>query len=150
VKGQPDLKVPVFSWHWNSEVQIATPPGIGSFRAGEQYAHGGVSPQECVVPELLVERGSGTIKATIKSVEWRGMRCRVNVWSSDPEVSVDLRTEWRQSSTSLLASAKKVGGTGEVSIVVNDDFENNDAYVVLIAPGENVIANQSTRIGGKA
>lgn len=150
VKGQPDLKVPVFSWHWNTEVQIATPPGIGSFRAGEQYAHGGVSPQECVVPELLIERGLGAIKATIKSVEWRGMRCRVSVWSSDPEVCIDLRTEWRQSSSSVLASTKNVGTTGEVSFVVDDDYENTEAYVVLIAPGGNVVANQSTRIGGKA
>jgi hypothetical protein len=83
----------VAAWHWNEAVRIASPPGIACFRAGEAYAHGGISPQECVVPVLEVERGFGATYASIHSVDWRGMRCRVRVETNDPGVKVDLQDE---------------------------------------------------------
>ncbi len=151
VKGEPDLTVPVSSWHWNARVRIASPPGIACFRAGETYAHGGISPQECVVPELLVERGVSAIYASIQSIEWRGMRCRVRVDSNDPKVRVDLRTNWKQESTSIAAAAKEVGASGEVSLAVPDDtYEGAAASVVLIDPEGKVFATQTTCVGEKA
>ena len=54
VRGESKPEVPVLPWYWNPEVRIACPPGIGSFIAGADYAHGGVSLQECVIPELTV------------------------------------------------------------------------------------------------
>jgi hypothetical protein len=151
VKGQPDLNVPVSSWHWNAEVKIASPPGIGAFRAGETYAHGGISPQECVVPELIVERGASAIHASIQSVEWRGMRCRVRVDSNEPKVRVDLRKSWKQEATSIAAATKEVGPAGEVSLAVPDDeHEGVAAFVVLLDPEGKVIASQPTCVGEKA
>lgn len=151
VKGQPDLNVPVSSWHWNAEVKIASPPGIGAFRAGETYAHGGISPQECVVPELIVERGASAIHASIQSIEWRGMRCRVRVDSNEPKVRVDLRKNWKQESTSIAAATKEVGPAGEVSLAVPDDeHEGVAAFVVLLDPEGKVIASQTTCVGERA
>jgi hypothetical protein len=150
VKGQPDLNVPVTSWHWNPDVKIASPPGIGAFRAGETYAHGGISPQECVVPELLVERGVTAITASIQSVEWRGMRCRVRVDSNDPKVRVDLRKSWRQELTSIVAATKEIGPAGEVSLAVPDEHEGDATFVVLLDPEGKVIASQTTCVGEKA
>ena len=43
-------------WHWNPAVRIAIAPDIHCFEAGKEYEHGGVSPQECVVPVLRVSR----------------------------------------------------------------------------------------------
>src|SRR5262249_5421173 len=108
VKGQPDLTVPVAPWYWNAAVRIAFPPGIACFRKGEEYAHGGISPQECVIPVVEVERGFGAAHAAIQSIEWRGMRCRVRVQSNDPLVKVDLRTNWKQQTTSIVSAAKEV------------------------------------------
>ncbi|MEB2363919.1 MAG: BREX-1 system phosphatase PglZ type B [Bryobacterales bacterium] len=151
VKGQPDLNVPVTSWHWNPEIKIASPPGIGAFRAGETYAHGGISPQECVVPELIVERGVSAICASIQSVEWRGMRCRVRVDSNEPKVRVDLRKSWKQEATSIAAAAKEIGPAGEVSLAVPDDAnEGAAAFVVLLDPEGKVIVSQTTCVGEKA
>jgi hypothetical protein len=151
VKGQPDLSVPVSSWYWNAEVRIASPPGIACFRAGENYAHGGISPQECVVPELVVERGTNAIYAVIQSVEWRGMRCRVRVESNEPRVRVDLRKSWKQEGTSIAAVVKEVGASGEVSLAVPDDtHEGAAAFVVLMDPEGKVIASQTTCVGEKA
>jgi hypothetical protein len=75
VKGSSAVPTPTFPWYWNESVRIVSPPGIGCFRAGQHYAHGGVSPQECMVPDLLVERGVEASFASIESVHWRGMRC---------------------------------------------------------------------------
>lgn len=151
VRGEPDLSVPTACWRWDPEVRFASPPGIACFRAGETYAHGGLSPQECVIPELLVERGLEAVFASIQSVEWRGMRCRVRVEASDPQVKVDLRTNWRQASSSIVAAVKEVGTEGEVSLVVADDaHEGAAAFVVVLDAEDRVIVTQTTCVGGRS
>jgi hypothetical protein len=42
------------------------PSGAEAFRAGEVYSHGGLSPQECVIPDIIVH-GS-------ESIPFRGVR----------------------------------------------------------------------------
>ncbi len=151
VKGQPNLNMPVAAWHWNTDVRIASPPGIACFRAGDTYAHGGISPQECVIPVLDVEQGFGVMHASIQSVEWRGMRCRVRVQANDPRVKVDLRTNWKQAATSIVPAVKEVGTSGEVSLAVPDDaHEGAAASVVLLDREEKVIASQTTSVGEKS
>jgi hypothetical protein len=151
VKGHPDLTVPVAPWHWNPDVRIASPSGIACFRKGEAYAHGGISPQECVIPVLQVERGFGRAHVTIQSVEWRGMRCRVRVQTNDPLVKVDLRTNWKQEGTSIAAAVKEVGASGEVSLAVPDDaHEGTAASVVVLDRDGKVITSQTTRVGEKS
>jgi hypothetical protein len=151
VKGQPDLNFPVAAWHWNADVRIASPPGIASFRAGDVYAHGGISPQECVIPVLEAELGIGAMYASIQSIEWRGMRCRVRVQTNNPGVKVDLRTNWKQGATSIVTAAKEVGTIGEVSLaVVDDKYEGAAASVVLLDREDKVIASQTTCVGEKS
>jgi hypothetical protein len=146
-----DAPVPSYPWHWNPEIRITSPHGIASFRSGDKYAHGGVSLQECVVPELIVELGVEAVRASILSVEWRGMRCKVKVDTNDPKVRVDLRTNWKQASSSLVASVKEVGSSGEVSLVVSDDkYEGAAAMVVLIDPAGGVLAQKTTSVGETA
>lgn len=150
VNGEPDLTVPVGVWHWNEAVRIASPPGIGCFRRGEEYAHGGISLQECVVPEIIVEQGFGAVFARIQSIEWRGMRCRVRVETNEPRVKVDLRTNWKLESTSIVATVKDVGAGGEVSLAVPDDtHEGAAASVVILDPDGKVITTQTTCVGEK-
>ena len=60
---------------------------------GHEYAHGGVSLQECVIPDLtfsLTESVLADVK--VKQIEWSGMRCRVTVGAAESEVTADLRT----------------------------------------------------------
>jgi hypothetical protein len=149
VKGQPDLPVPVSIWYWNPAIRIASPPGIGSFRANETYAHGGISPQECVVPDLLVERGVTAIYATITSIEWRRMRCRIRVETNNPSVRVDLRKNWKEQTTSIMAAHKALDANGEVSLVLDDTHEGAAASVVVVDVDGNVITHQTTCVGEK-
>jgi len=140
--------MPIYSWHWNAHVRIASPPGIACFTLDNEYAHGGVSPQECIVPELVVERGGASTTAAIASVVWRGMRCRVSVTTNDPSVRVDLRLNWKQPTTSIAASAKDVGPSGEASLAVADDaHEGAAATVVVMDAAGNVLDRKPTSVG---
>jgi len=146
--GQTPDGFPVFPWHWNPNVQIVSPPGIGSFFAGMEYAHGGVSPQECVVPDLIVERGTEVIKAKIESVRWRGMRCRVTVKTNTPGVQVDLRLHPRKEESSIVMAPKEVDEGSEVSLAVKDDkHEGAAAIVVLLDAAGHVLDQQPTQVG---
>ena len=79
VKGGSTPDIPTYPWYWNPVLRIASPPGIGAFVANTEYAHGGISLQECVIPDLVVERGEEAVSAAITEISWRGMRCRVTV-----------------------------------------------------------------------
>ena len=107
VKGGSTPNIPTYPWYWNPVLRIASPPGIGAFVANAEYAHGGISLQECVIPELIVERGEAAVVATITGVSWRGMRCRVTVETNTTGLEVDLRLNWKQAASSIVAQ-----GTG--------------------------------------
>src|SRR5271157_164234 len=147
VRGDARPAVPTYSWYWNPYIQIVSPPGITCFKNVE-YAHGGVSLQECIVPELMVERAVPAIVTNITTVQWRGMRCRVSVNSNDPRVRVDLRVNWRRPDTTIAASVKEIGDAGEVSLVVEDDsHEGTSAMVVVLDPSGNVLDRMPTTVG---
>jgi hypothetical protein len=149
VKGESSTDIPTYPWYWNPNIRIASPPGIGSFRANVEYAHGGVSLQECVVPELIVERGAEAIQAKITSVRWRGMRCRIAVETNAPGASVDLRLNWKQPTSSIVAGLKKIQ-SGECSLVTDDKYEGSAAAVVILDQAGNVLDHQPTTVGEAA
>jgi hypothetical protein len=56
---KPGVKTdqPSVPWHWNPEVRVAVAPGIHCYEAGKEYEHGGISPQECVIPVITATAG---------------------------------------------------------------------------------------------
>jgi hypothetical protein len=148
VQGDSKPDVPTYPWYWNPDLRIASPPGIGSFFSGVEFAHGGVSVQECVIPDLVVEPGAATVHASIAGIQWRGMRCRVTVDSNAAGLVVDLRLNWKQAETSIAASAKEVGSNGECSLAVADDrHEGAAATVVVYDKGGQVLDYKPTTVG---
>lgn len=148
VQGESQPDVPVFPWHWNPHVRIASPPGIGSFRAGVEYAHGGVSVQECVIPDMIVEAGAQSARASISGIQWRGMRCKVTVDTNTKGLLVDLRLNWRQADTSIVAAAKEIAANGEGSVAVKDDsYEGAAATVVVYDDAGQVLDYKPTTVG---
>lgn len=151
VKGESATEMPTYAWHWNPHIRIASPPGIGSFAANTDYSHGGISVQECVVPELLVERGAERASAKITGVSWRGLRCRVAVDTNMAGLRIDLRLNWKQPATSIVASVKALDASGEASIVVKDDAnEGVAAAVVVLDPNGQVLDQKTTTVGEDA
>lgn len=151
VKGGSTPDIPTYPWYWNPILRIASPPGIGAFVANTEYAHGGVSLQECVIPELIVERGEAAIAATITGISWRGMRCRVTVESNAAGLHVDLRLNWKQAASSIVAAVKEMGPNGEASLAVADDkHEGAAASVVVSDTSGRVLDYKPTTVGENA
>jgi hypothetical protein len=65
-------------WSWDSSVLLATPPGVRAFYNGTEYAHGGVSPQECVLPVIDVT-ADGIAPSLSIHATWNRLRLRVEV-----------------------------------------------------------------------
>ncbi len=142
-------EVVTYPWFWNDNVRIACPPGAGAYVAGTTYTHGGISPQECVVPELNFERGAAVLSATIANVEWKRLRCVVTVTTNDPSVRVDVRSNWKLPATSLVIAPKAVGDEGHVSLAVRDEFEGQAVSVIVMDASEQVLDKRSTIVGGE-
>jgi hypothetical protein len=148
VKGGSTPSIPTYPWYWNPVLRIASPPGIGAFVANTEYAHGGISLQECVIPDLVVERGEETVTAAITEINWRGMRCRVAVKSNAAGLQVDLRLNWKQPASSIAASPKELGKNGEASLAVSDDkHEGAAASVVVSDASGRVLDYKPTNVG---
>ena len=84
VKDGAPASVLQLPWSWNPSVMVA------AFRAGQDYAHGGLSPQESIVAELAVEPLAAARRARIIDLEWARLRLRVWAEGGDGLVA-DLR-----------------------------------------------------------
>ena len=138
-------------WHWNGAQWFATPPGIACFNRSEEYAHGGLSIQECLIPDLVVTRvEEAETSGSITSVTWRGLRCFVEAAVRGGPVTADLRLG-RPTGESVAASAKPVDAEGAVSLVLADD-EHEAAALVLVLMDEagRVLAHRPVRVGEDA
>jgi len=144
---QPD--VPRYPWHWNESQLFATAPGIACFNKTEEYAHGGLSVQECLTPDLLIQRAGETprARASIRSITWRGMRCFVEATTGGAAVVADLRLGSAGGQT-VVAASKSVEADGSVSLVLAGD-EHEDANLVLVLTDRagTVLAQRPTRVG---
>ena len=151
VKGGSTPSIPTYPWYWNPLLRIASPPGIGAFLANTEYAHGGISLQECVIPDLIVERGEAAAIAAITEISWRGMRCRVVVKTNVAGLRVDLRLNWKQPASSIVAAVKELSTNGEASLaVVDDKHEGAAASIVVFDASGRVLDNKPTTVGEDA
>lgn len=143
--------LPTLPWYWNPGVTIATPPGAGCFRAGIEYSHGGISPQEMIVPRILIRLEAATSELPkIDVVKWVGLRCRVSVQNSTPSLKVDLRGHQSDRDTSRIEGKqpREIGLDGTVSLPVSDDKEaGTAAVIVLLTPEGTVLHAKPTIIG---
>lgn len=152
IKGHSKVGVPKASWHWNHAAEFAVAPGISCFSAGNEYAHGGVSLQECLIADILVqlsaEASSGT--AAFTNVEWRGLRCRLSIEPANTAWSVDIRTKPASAASSVVVSAKRIDKTGRAALVVEDEDLAGTAAVLVVLDSEGkVLIKQPTTIGGE-
>lgn len=150
IKGGSKVDVPTVRWHWNAHERVAVAPGIACFGAGNEYAHGGLSLQESLIPVIRVTAGKAAAKASaeINEVNWAGLRCRVRVEAAQPGLSVDLRTKVNDPGSSV-SQARALDSKGSASLLVADDeLEGSPAVVVVLDASGHVIAKQPTIIGG--
>lgn len=142
---------PTIRWYWNDDVRLAVPHGIGSFKAGVEYSHGGLSLQECVAPTLTVRaKAAASEGASIESIKWVGLRCRIVVKGAEPGWGVDLRTKAGDPASSLAAGGKQLAADGSASLVVADDTHHGATVSVVVHDGAGaVVRKQPTTVGGE-
>ncbi|MBC8254670.1 MAG: BREX-1 system phosphatase PglZ type B [Ardenticatenia bacterium] len=141
----------VVPWHWNPEVCIAVARDIRCYEAGKEYEHGGISPQECVLPVITVTVGeSAEAAVTIQEVTWRGLRCYVQLDGASSDMAVDIRSKAGDAGTSLALESKLPEADGSVSLLVPDeDNEGEAAFVVVVSMSGELKAQQLTIVGGE-
>ena len=151
IKGGSKVEVPTVRWHWNSHERVAVAPGIACFGAGNEYAHGGLSLQESLVPVIRVTVGSAAAKTVTKvvRVSWAGLRCRVQIEAKQSGLLLDLRTKVNDPGSSV-SKVRTVDAKGAASLLVADDeLEGTQAAVVVLDASGHVITKQPTIIGGE-
>lgn len=145
------VEAPTVPWFWDQHVRIAVAPGLTCFEAGKEYEHGGVSPQECIVPRLTVTAGASTVATggpEITKVTWLGLLCRIELSGVGHGVVADLRGLAADPRTSIAATAKETTAPGKVSLTVpDDDHEGQRAHLVLVGPDGQILADRDVIVG---
>jgi hypothetical protein len=148
IKEKASIQRQTVPWHWNSDISVALAPGISVHKNGVGYAHGGISPQECVVPHLTVQKGeTGISSPEIGDIEWVRLRCRVLVYGATSGLKVDVRRQPADASSSIAFSVKPVPEDGKVSIAVQDPSLEDEEVTVVMLKDDTVIQTFPTYVG---
>lgn len=135
-------------WRWNPSVFIAYAPGISFFKANEEYAHGGISVHECLVPTLLIENPyAQNVVAEVKMVKWVNFKCTVETNDVPDGYLVDIRTKYNDAKTSIVLSKNKALRANTVTLMIDDSAESEAATIVLMDENGMILDKKPTTVG---
>ena len=126
---------PMTSWFWDAAEAVVLAPGVSCFMDGMEYAHGGLTLQEALIPTLTISTGpTGGIRSVVlKEMKWLGMRLSV-VLEGAQGLTVDIRRNVADAAGSLAAKPMTGAADGiKISLLVADDEAlGADAFLVVI------------------
>ncbi len=136
-------------WRWNPSVFIAYAPGINFFKKNEEYAHGGISIHECLVPTLMIQNPNTLkIEAEVKVAKWVNLKCTVQTSDVPDGYLIDIRTKYNDASSSIVLSKSKILKGNSVTLMVDDSAESQAATIVLMDENERILDKKPTTVGG--
>lgn len=136
-------------WRWNPSIFIAYAPGISFFKVNEEYAHGGISIHECLVPTLLIENPNVlNIETEVKVVRWVNLKCTVETTDVPDGYSIDIRTKFNDANTSIVLSKRKTLQGNTVTLMIDDAAEHQAATIVLLDENDRILDKKPTTVGG--
>jgi hypothetical protein len=136
-------------WRWNPSIFIAYAPGISFFKVNEEYAHGGISIHECLVPALIIENPNVlNIEAEVKFVKWVNLKCTINTNDVPDGYRVDIRTKYNDPKSSIVLSKSKLIQGNSVTLMVDDAAEHQAATIVLMDENERILDKKPTTVCG--
>lgn len=136
-------------WQWNPSIFIAYAPGISFFKANQEYAHGGISLQECLVPTMIIENPQiKTSTAKIAEAKWVNLKCTILTRDASNDFTVDIRTKYNDENSSVVESKKKYIEENKGVLMVSDEAEGKAAFVVLLDETGRIMDKKLTTIGG--
>jgi len=135
-------------WRWNPSIFIAYAPGISFFKANEEYAHGGISIHECLIPTLIIENPNMRhIEGEVKVVKWINLKCTIQTSDVPDGYSIDIRTKYNDARTSIVLSKNKDLKNNTVTLMVDDAAESQAATIVLLDKDERILDKKPTTVG---
>ncbi|MEI7923285.1 MAG: BREX-1 system phosphatase PglZ type B [Planctomycetota bacterium] len=145
--------LPQLPWYWNKDHSFALAPGINCFKAGQEYAHGGLSLQECLTLSLKVRDAATSQRSDsfrVTDLSWKGLRCTIVIEGEFKGLTADIRKDAGDEDSSIVVSKKPVKENGTCSVVVEDEsLEGSKAFVMLIDDQGNLAAQVETVVGGE-
>jgi len=142
----------LYAWFWNPYHHFVLADGVSCFKKGEEYAHGGLSFQECLTLELTVSQKPGGVQfvsVELTDIVWKGLRCTVAVDGYFEGLSLDIRKQPGDASSSMVIGIKSLKDNGTASVVIeNEDLEGQKAFIVLVDTAGALIIQLDTVIGG--
>ncbi len=149
----------MFPWFWNPTHEFALASGISCYRKNVQYAHGGLTLQECLTMSLVIQ-ATGSTKTNdnavrrsgdlIEDIQWKQMRCTVRLGSIPDGAQLDIRTHAGNPETSEVVQLKPFGDKNRCSVIIeDDDLEGHACWVVILDCDGKPLAQSSTTVGGE-
>lgn len=139
-------------WRWNPAIYIAYAPGISFFKANVEYAHGGISIHECLVPLMTIQSDAiQVIDAKIKEVKWVNLKCTITTENAPDNFTLSIRTKFNDATTSIIEPpniSEKHLSDNRCVLMVSEDFESQAVTVVLMDQTGRFIDKMLTTVGG--
>lgn len=152
IKSGSQTDVPLFPWFWNPSHHFALANGIGCFRVGQEYTHGGLSLQECLTLHLQVNLSSSVFATTVEisDVVWKGLRCTVVLAVPSETLTLDIRQQPADPASTVVVKPKPFSASGSASVVVdNEDLEGTEATLVIINEIGATVGQVTLSVGGE-
>jgi hypothetical protein len=142
--------LPMTSWFWDSSEEVVLAPGIACFEAGTEYAHGGLTVQEALIPSLTIaaKQIASPMSIVVKELKWAGLRLNV-VLDGAEGLTVDIRSKVADAGSSFATGAMTAAGNGQkTSLLVADDGAlGKTAFLVLVDEADQVVFKRQIVIG---
>ncbi len=142
---------PETPWFWENSHPVVLAPGIGCFVEGLEYAHGGLTLQETLLPVIDIKGAvASAIRPELKAPKWKGLRLTVEIMNAKGLLA-DLRTKAADPKSSVLETDQRnrpVPGDGHLSLLVErDDLIGSAALLVLTDAAGRVVFKHPLNIG---
>jgi hypothetical protein len=140
-----------YPWFWNPGHFFVAANGISVFYKGYEYAHGGISIQECLLLRICVTpQTAASGKIAIKSAGWQGLGCQITLGLGGKGIQADIRTQPENPTSSIAWKQKpkmfKPDGTVRIT-VPDEDMEGKEVYIVILDEAGTILTQQKTIIG---
>jgi hypothetical protein len=136
-------------WYWNKNVMIAYAPGISFFKVNQEYAHGGISLQECLTPVITVESNKKLLGDINIKHKWTGLKCTIEVSGVEKGYIIDVRTRYNDERSSVISKPKLLSGNGKISVFVEEISHENEAAFIVVTDNKGVILEKIQTVIGE-
>lgn len=139
------VKVPLGSFGVRSDLDLILPKGLGVFRAGGglQFLHGGISPQEMIVPVITITASDTASKPELSI---RAQLVGERVTTGVVTIRIEVEGQSRQFEDTGTVRVQLTAGREPCSRILGGDRVDPAGGTVSVAPGQTgIVTLQITR-----